>query len=201
VWRGFRAQEYAGSLSGLPTPFQKAWQGDVRRRRGWKGGDMFSSRWLGVVVLAVPLGFSANSVSSRQAQQLTEIFDERTAVTQKRVEVAEITGKSAAACSIRLQGFIEELEGVLSWAHSVYPVQRLFEKYFPLEGCDPDAVSELCLKSRYCRAASIEPNIMVIEFDSRWDHPRWGLHVQFGLDMRSGDSRHPFVKLKDVGAF
>jgi hypothetical protein len=162
---------------------------------------MSSSRMLGVVVLAVALVFSANSVSSRQAQQLAKVFDERPAVTQKRLEVAEITGKSAAACSMRLRGFIEELEGVLSWAHSVSPVQHLFEEYFPLEGCDPDAVSDLCLKSSYCRAASIEPNKMVIEFDSRWDHPRWGLHVSFGLDMRSGDSRLPFVKVKDIGAF
>jgi hypothetical protein len=157
---------------------------------------MFSSRLLGVVVLAVALFFSANSVSSRQAQQLAKVFDERPAVTQKRVEVAEITGKSAAACSMRLRGFIEELEGVFSWAHSVYPVQHLFEKYFPLEGCDPDAVSELCLKSRYCRAASIEPNTMVIAFDSRWDDPYRGLHVTFGLDLRSGDSELPFVKAK-----
>ena len=152
---------------------------------------MSSSRMLGVVVLAVALVFSANSVSSRQAQQLAKVFDERPAVTQKRPEVAEITGKSAAACSMRLRGFIEELEGVFSWAHSVYPVQHLFEKYFPLEGCDPDAVSELCLKSRYCRDASVEP-----EFDSRWDDPYRGLDVQFGLDRRSGDSRHPFVKVK-----
>jgi hypothetical protein len=156
---------------------------------------MFSSRMLGVVVLAVTL-ISANAVSSRQAQQLAKVFDERPAVTQKRVEVAEITGKSAAACSLRLQGFIEELEGVFSWAHSVYPVEHLFEKYFPLEGCDPDAVSELCRKSRYCRAASIEPNTMVIAFDSRWDDPYRGLHVTFGLDLRSGDSRLPFVKAK-----
>ena len=162
---------------------------------------MFSSRLLGVVVLAVALFFSANSVSSRQAQQLAKVFDERPAVTQKRVEVAEITGKSAAACSMRLRGFIEELEGVLSWAHSVYPVQHLFEKYFPLEGCDPGAVSDLCLKSKYCRAASIEPNTMVIQFDSRWDDPHWGLDVSFGLDLRSGDSELPFVKVKDIGAF
>jgi hypothetical protein len=157
---------------------------------------MSSSRMLAVVVLAVALVFSANAVSSRQAQQLAKVFDERPAVTQKRVEVAEITGKSAAACSLRLQSFIEELEGVFSWAHSVYPVQHLFEKYFPLEGCDPDAVSELCRKSRYCRDASVEPNIMVIEFDSRWDDPYRGLDVQFGLDRRSGDSRLPFVKAK-----
>lgn len=157
---------------------------------------MFSSRLLGVVVLAVALVFSANSVTSRQAQQFAKVFNERPAATQKRVEVAEITGKSAAACSMRLRGFIEELEGVFSWAHSVYPVQHLFEKYFPLEGCDPDAVVDLCLQSRYCRAASVEPNIMVIQFDSRWDDPYRGLDVQFGLDMRSGDSRHPFVKAK-----
>jgi hypothetical protein len=162
---------------------------------------MSSSRMLAVVVLAVALFSSANSVSSRQAQQLAKVFDERPAVAQKRVEVAEITGKSAAACSVRLQRFIEELEGVLSWAHSVSPVQHLFEKYFPLEGCDPDAVSELCRKSRYCRDASIEPNKMVIEFDSRWDDPHWGLDVSFGLDLRSGDSRLPFVKVKDIGAF
>jgi hypothetical protein len=169
---------------------------DLRRRRGWKGDNMFSSRLLAVVVLAIPLFFSADTVSSRQAQQFADVFDGRPAVTQKGMEVAEITGKSAAACSVRLQRFIEELEGVLSWAHSVYPVQHLFEKYFPLEGCDPDAVSELCLKSSYCRAASIEPNTMVIAFDSRWDDPYRGLDVQFGLDRRSGDSRHPFVKVK-----
>jgi hypothetical protein len=135
---------------------------------------MSSSRWLRVIVLAVPLVFCANSVSSRQAQQFAKVFDEKSAVTQKRVEIAEITGSSAAACSMRLQGFIEELEGVLSWAHSVYPVQRLFEKYFPLEGCDPGAVLELCLKSRYCRDASVEPNTMVIVFDSRRDDPYRG---------------------------
>jgi len=157
---------------------------------------MSSSRMLAVVVLAVALVFSANSVSSRQAQQFAKVFDERPAVTQKRPEVAEITGKSAAACSMRLRGFIEELEGVFSWAHSVYPVEHLFEKYFPLEGCDPGAVLELCRKSRYCRDASVEPNIMVIEFDSRWDDRYRGLDVQFGLDRRSGDSRHPFVKVK-----
>jgi hypothetical protein len=157
---------------------------------------MFSSRLLGVVVPAVALFFSANSVSSRQAQQFAKVFDERPAVTQKRVEVAEITGKSAAACSMRLQGFIEELEGVFSWAHSVYPVQHLFEKYFPLEGCDPGAVLELCLKSRYCRGASVEPNKIVIQFDSRWDDLYRGLDVQFSLDKRSGDSKLPFVKAK-----
>jgi hypothetical protein len=157
---------------------------------------MSSSRSLGVVVLAVPLVLSANAMSSWQAQQFAEIFDEGFAVTQKRVEVAEITEKSAAACSVRLQGFIEELEGVFSWAHSVYPVQHLFEKYFPLEGCDPVAVSELCLKSRYCRDVSVEPNIMVIAFDSRWDDPYRGLHVTFGLDLRSGDSQLSFVKAK-----
>jgi hypothetical protein len=124
------------------------------------------------------------------------VCDARSTVTQKTAEVAEITAKSAAACSMHLQGFIEELEGVFSWAHSVYPVLRLFEKYFPLEGCDPGAVSELCLKSRYCRAASVEPNFMVIEFDSRWDDPYRGLHVQFSLDKRSGDSELPFVKVK-----
>jgi hypothetical protein len=128
------------------------------------------------------------------AQQF--VCDARSAATRKRLEVAEITAKSAAACSMHLQGFIEELEGVFSWAHSVYPVLRLFEKYFPLEGCDPGAVSELCLKSRYCRAASVEPNFMVIEFDSRWDDPYRGLHVQFSLDKRSGDSELPFVKVK-----
>jgi hypothetical protein len=37
---------------------------------------MSSSRMLGVVVLAVALVFSANSVSSRQAQQLAKVFDE-----------------------------------------------------------------------------------------------------------------------------
>jgi hypothetical protein len=171
-------------------------QSNLRRRRGWRGDNMSSSRLLAVVVLAVALVFSANSVSSRQAQQFAKAFDEGPAANQKRVEVAEITGKSAAACSMRLRGFIEELEGVFSWAHSVYPVQHLFEKYFPLEGCDPGAVSELCLKSRYCRAASIEPNTMVIAFDSRWDDPYRGLHVTFGPDLRSGDSELPFVKAK-----
>jgi hypothetical protein len=128
------------------------------------------------------------------AQQF--VCDARSAATRKRLEVAEITAKSAAACSARLQRFTEELEGVFSWAHSVYPVQQLFEKYFPLEGCDTDAVLELCLKSRYCRDESVEPNTMVITFDSRWDNPYRGLHVTFGLDRRSGDSKFPFVKGK-----
>ncbi len=148
---------------------------------------------LRVVTLLVALIVSANTVSSSHAQQFAE--DQSTAA-QKSIDVAEITEKSAAQCSVRLQGFIEELEGVLGSAHSVYPVQQLFGEYFPLTGCDPGAVLSLCLKSRYCRDASVEPNTMVILFDSQRDDPHWGLVVQFAIDRRSGDSELPFVKVK-----
>jgi len=153
-----------------------------------RGGNMFSSRLLKVVVLAVAaLNSSVNTVSSEQAER---------SAARKSADVAVITEKSAAECSARLQGFIEELEGLLSREHSVYPIQRLFEKYFPLEGCDPGAVLGLCLKSKYCRDASAHPDIMVIAFDNRPNDPHWGLYVQFGLNRRTGDSQLPFVKVK-----
>jgi hypothetical protein len=149
-----------------------------------------------MVVLLVALIVSASTVSSQQAQQFAQGPSERSIAARKRVEVAEITGKSAAECSVRLRGFIEELDGMLSWVHSVYPIQSLFEKYFPVTGCDPGAVLELCLKSKYCRDASAEPSILVIAFDSQRNKPHWGLYAQFGLDRRSGDSLNTFVKVK-----
>jgi hypothetical protein len=156
---------------------------------------MFSSRLLGLVVLLAALIASANTVSS-QAQQFAQSLFERTTVAQKRTEVAEITGKSAAECSVRLRGFIEELEQALSSARSVLPIENLFKEYFPLTGCDPGAVLELCLKSKYCRDQSAEPNTLVISFDSQWNEPHWGLYVAFSIDRRTGDSEFPFVIAK-----
>jgi hypothetical protein len=156
---------------------------------------------LRVITLLVALIVSANPVSSLQAQQSAEVLNNKSTIAQQSVGVAETAKKSAAECSMRLQGFIEELEEFLGSAHSVYPVQHLFDKYFPLTGCDPGAVLGLCLKSRYCHDASAEPNTMVIEFDSRRNDPHWGLVVQFAIDRRSGDSELPFVKVKDIGAF
>jgi hypothetical protein len=160
-------------------------------RTSSRSRKMFSALLPRTLGFAVALNFSAISASSQQTPHFAEAPNEKSGT-----DVTVITEQSAAECTARLQGFIEELEGLLSREHSVYPIQRLFKKYFPLQGCDPRAVLELCLKSKYCRDASAHPDIMVIAFDSQWNDPHSGLHVQFGIDKRTGEARLPFVKVK-----
>src|SRR5947209_19012909 len=64
-------------------------------------------------------------------------------------EMAVMSDKSKRECSVRMTGFVNQLDKVLSTEHSVDPVQRLFREYFPLEGCDPDEVVRLCRQSQY----------------------------------------------------
>jgi hypothetical protein len=103
---------------------------------------------------------------------------------------------SAAKCSARMQGFVEELEGLFPHTTSVYPVQALFKKYLPVEGCDPDQVLASCSRSKYCSNQSAHPNSLIIAFDSQPSEAHSGLYVQFSVDRRSGDVRLPFVKVK-----
>ena len=99
-------------------------------------------------------------------------------------------------CTDRLQKFVYELEELFPHTRSVYPVQALFKKYFPIEGCDPDQVLAICQRSKYCSDQSAHPSILVIAFDSRPNEPHSGLYVQFGVERQSGDTRLPFVKVK-----
>jgi hypothetical protein len=76
------------------------------RRLEWWSTPGLTTALLRAVVLLVALTVSAKTVSSQQAQHFAQDLDERSAVVHKQVEVAELTGKSAAECSVRLRGFI-----------------------------------------------------------------------------------------------
>jgi len=106
------------------------------------------------------------------------------------------TESSAAECSARMRRFIEELEGLFPHTTSVDPVQLLFKKYFPIEGCDPDQVLAICQRSKYCSDQSARAGSLIVAFDSRPNEPHSGLYVQFSVDRKSGNTRLPFVKVK-----
>jgi hypothetical protein len=112
------------------------------------------------------------------------------------VEIAMKTENPAATCSARIQSFVEELEAIFPYATSVYPVQALFKKYFPIEGCDPDQVLAICQRSKYCSDQSAHPSLLTVVFDSRPNEPHSGLYVQFSVERKSGDTQLPFVKIK-----
>jgi hypothetical protein len=125
-----------------------------------------------------------------------EILRSPVSKEELRVELAMITESAASECSARLRSFVEELEGLFPQLTSVAPVQSLFKKYFPLEGCDPAQVLAICKTSKYCSDLSTHPSIMVIGFDSRPDDLHRGIYVQFGVDRKSGDTQLTFVKVK-----
>lgn len=112
------------------------------------------------------------------------------------VEAAMKTDTSASKCSARIQSFVEELEALFPHATSVYPVQALFKKYFPIEGCDPDQVLAICQRSKYCSDQSAHPNSLIVAFDSKPDERHSGLYAQFSVDRQSGNTSLPFVKVK-----
>jgi hypothetical protein len=120
----------------------------------------------------------------------------KSAFERNLVEAAMKTESSATDCTARIQSFIEELEALFPHANSVYPIQALFKKYFPIEGCDPDQVLAACQRSKYCSDQSARPDSLIVAFDSRPDAPHAGLYVQFSVDRKSGNTRLPFVKVK-----
>jgi len=99
-------------------------------------------------------------------------------------------------CTARLQQFVNELEQLFPHTSAVAPVQLLFKKHFPMEGCAPDEVLAICKKSKYCSDKSAHPNSLIVAFDSRPDERHSGIYVQFSVDRQSGETRLPFVKIK-----
>lgn len=108
----------------------------------------------------------------------------------------EARASESPKCTARLQQFVGELEELLPHTTAVAPVQLLFKKHFPMEGCAPDKVLAICKKSKYCSDQSAHPSSLVVAFDSRPDEPHSGIYVQFSVDRQSGDTRLPFVKVK-----
>jgi hypothetical protein len=85
----------------------------------------------------------------------TVLVSDRDASAQAAPTQAPATDDSRKAeCTSRLVRFVEELDPVFDTEHSVFPVQDLFKKYFPLSGCDMDQVFEVCWKSRYFAEAA-----------------------------------------------
>ena len=164
-----------------------------------KGGAL-NRRALGFFALSVAVVslqiFDVNVALAQRAVQPTQAISEASMSPSSRTEANMITEKSKAECTLRVTGFIEELEKMFVGEHSVYPIQGLFKKYFPLEGCEPDKVLEICRKSKYCKDSISPPDIIVLAFDSRPNDPHRGFYVQFGLDPKSGNSQLPFVKVK-----
>ena len=98
-----------------------------------------------------------------------------------------------AECALRLTGFVKELDAIFDTEHSIAPVQDLFQKYFPLSGCDIDQISKICGQSRYFAGAEKQTRVFTAWFDNQPYHPYSKLFVQITFDRKPGNSEPPFV--------
>jgi hypothetical protein len=124
----------------------------------------------------------------------TVLVSDRDASAQAAPAQAPATDDSRKAeCTSRLARFVEELDPVFDTEHSVFPVQDLFKKYFPLSGCDRDQVFEVCWKSRYFAEAASRQTSFSVAFGNSLSRPDVSLSVQIDFDKNSGNSLPPFV--------
>jgi hypothetical protein len=108
-------------------------------------------------------------------------------------QVLDTDADRKAECALRLTGFVKELDAIFDTEHSIAPVQDLFQKYFPLSGCDIDQISKICRQSRYFAGADKQTRIFTASFDNQPYHPYSKLFVQITFDRKSGNSEPPFV--------
>lgn len=104
-----------------------------------------------------------------------------------------IADDKKAECVTSFAEFVGELDKVFDTEHSIAPVQALFEKYFPIEGCGIDQVFDIARKSRYFDEAGKDQRIFSVSFDNQPYHPYSKLFVQITFDRASGNSEPPFV--------
>src|ERR1700722_11113975 len=147
-----------------------------------------SSRGLKALIAVALIQAGGPALASQVQLRNAEVYE-------GKVEAILATDKSKAEGLLKLNGFIQDLEKILDKEHSVAPVQQLFQKYFPLTGCDADSALELCRKSRYFSAVTKQGDTIVVAFEST-ENPHSGIYLQFSIDQRSGNSSLPFVKIK-----
>jgi hypothetical protein len=119
-------------------------------------------------------------------------------VPAKPPEAAE---PRAFDCALRLKGFVEELDQVLSnRPRTIHVVRDVSKKYFPLKHCDIQEAITISRRSRYFKRADDMPKYYAIIFDSKPAFPfsyssDLGFYVQFSLWKDSGNSSGPFEKV------
>ena len=102
-----------------------------------------------------------------------------------------------AECALRLAEFVKELDKAFDTEHSVFPIQELFKKYFPVSACNIDRVFDIGRESRYFDGAdNSQPDTFSVSFDNEPFHPYSKLYVQISFDRKSGNSEPPFVIIR-----
>lgn len=103
--------------------------------------------------------------------------------------ISETRAAENSGCTIRLQQFVHELELLFPHATSVYPIQALFSRYFPLGGCEADEILPICKQSKYCSDQSVDAKRLIMVFEEAQRR----LYVQSAIDRRSKNTELPFV--------
>jgi hypothetical protein len=86
------------------------------------------------------------------------------------------------------------MDDMLANVRSVFPVQDLLKRYFPIKGCDNEEAIKLCRGSKYFAAISRHVDMDVITFSSAGIlNPHSGFTVTFGLRKPSGDTALPLA--------
>jgi hypothetical protein len=150
----------------------------VKRNRGLRRFNREIASALGIAGLIISMTVACSRNTSAQgapAQALDTDADRK------------------AECALRLTGFVKELDRIFDTEHSIVPVQDLFQKYFPLSGCDIDQISKISRQSRYFAGADKQTRSFTAWFDNQPYHPYSKLFVQIAFDRKSGNSEPPFV--------
>ena len=137
--------------------------------------------------VAVALGIAGLIIS------MTIVSSRNTLAQGASARAPDTDADRKAECALRLTEFVKELDRTFDTEHSIAPVQDLFQKYFPLSGCDIDQISKICRQSRYFAGADKQMRVFTAAFDNAPYHPYSKLFVQITFDRKSGNSEPPFV--------